>query len=55
MSGRLKPYFYFVLRVGAVLDSLQQTVKPIHVVGNRELIRQVFPLRADDEAIVLVF
>ena len=22
MSGRLKPYFYFVLRVGAILDSL---------------------------------
>ena len=22
MSGRLKPYFYFVLRVGTILDSL---------------------------------
>ena len=55
MSGRLKLYFYFVLRGGTTLDSLQQTVKPIHVVGSREHIRQDFTLRTGDEAIVLIF
>lgn len=55
MPGRLKPYFYFALRDSTTLDSLQQAVKPIHVVGNREHICQDFTLRADDKAIVLVF
>ena len=54
MSGRLKPYFYFVLRCGTIPDSLQQAMKPVHVVGNRKHIRQDFPLGADDEAIVLI-
>lgn len=54
MSSRLKPYFYFVLRVGAILDSLQQIVKPIHVVGDSEDIRQDFTLRVNDETIVLI-
>ena len=50
----LKPYFYFVLRCGTIPDSLQQAMKPVHVVGNRKHIRQDFPLGADDEAIVLI-
>ena len=54
MSSRLKPYFYFVLRVGAILDSLQQIVKPIHIVGDDEHIRQDFTLRVDDKTIVLI-
>ena len=44
MSGRLKPYFYFVLRCSTSLDFLQQTVKAIHVVGDRKHIRQNFAL-----------
>lgn len=54
MSGCLKPYFHFVLRCGAVLDSLQQAVEPIHCIGDSECIRQDFPLGADDEAIVFI-
>lgn len=45
MSGRLRPYFYFVLEAGAVLNPLQQTVEPIYVVGDREHIRQDFTFR----------
>ena len=54
MPGRLKPYFYFVLRVGAVLDSLQQTGESIHRVWNGKYICQNFTLRANDETIMLI-
>ena len=55
MSGRLKPYFYFVLCMGAILDSLQQKVESVYVVGDGKHIRQDFTFGADDEAIVLIF
>ena len=42
MSGCLKPYFYFVLRRGAVPDSLQQKVESIQRIGDGEHIRQDF-------------
>ena len=53
MSGCLKPYFHFVLWCGAVLDSLQQAVEPIHCIGDSEHIHQDFPLRTENEAIML--
>ena len=55
MPGRLKPYLYFVLRCGALPDSLQQAVESIHCVGDGKYICQNFTLGADDEAIVLIF
>lgn len=54
MSGRLKPYLYFVLRCGAILNSLQQKGESIHGVRERKRIGQDFTLGADNEAIVLV-
>lgn len=53
MSGCLKPYFHFVLWCGVVLDSLQQAVEPIHCIGDSEHIHQDFPLRTENEAIML--
>ena len=55
MSGRLKPYFYFVLCMGAILDSLQQAVETIYRIWDCERIRQDFTLGTDDEAIVFIF
>ena len=55
MSGRLKPYLYFVLWRGSLPDSLQETVKSIHVVRDSEYIRQDFTLGVDNETIVLIF
>ena len=54
MSGRLKPYLYFVLWCGAIPDSLQQAVESIHGVWNGKYIGQNFTLGVDDEAIVLI-
>ena len=54
MSSGLKPYLYFVLRCGTLSDSLQQTVKTVHVVRDRKHIRQDFTLGANDKAIVLI-
>ena len=54
MSGRLKPYFYFVLWSGTILDSLQQAAKPIHCIGDSEHIHQDFTIRTENEAIMLI-
>jgi hypothetical protein len=54
MPGSLKPYFYFVLRRGTLADPLQQTVKALQAVWNGENVREDFPIRVDDEAVVLV-
>jgi len=54
MSGRLKPYFYFVLCMGAIPDSLQQKAEPVQVVGDGKHIRQDFTLGAENEAIMFI-
>ena len=54
MSGRLKPYFYFVLCMGAIPDSSQQKAEPVQVIGDGKHIRQDFTLGAENEAIMFI-
>ena len=54
MSGSFKPYFYFILRAGAVTNGLQKCVKPFRVIGDGEDICQDFTFWAEDKAVVLV-
>ena len=42
MSGCLKPYFYFILWCGAILDLPQQEVESFQCIGDGESIRQSF-------------
>ena len=55
MPSGLKPYFYFILRCGTILDSLQQVVEPVQGIRNCEHICQDITIGTDDEAIVLIF
>lgn len=55
MSGSLKSYFYFVCWTSTAANGLQKYVKSFCVVGDGEYICQDSALRAEDEAVVLVF
>ena len=56
MSGRLKPYFYFVLRVGAILDSVvTDSRNPSMVVGIVNTSARISPSELTMETIVLIF
>ena len=54
MPGRLKPYFYAVLRCGAGPELVQQGVDALQVIGDGEHIRQGHTRGAEDEAVVLI-
>ena len=54
MPGRLKPYFYALLRCATGPELVQQGVDALQVIRDGEHIRQGHTRGAEDEAVVLI-
>ena len=54
MSGSLKPYFYFVFRFAAGLNTLQQCLKTFQIVGNGKDIGQQFALSVQNKTVLIL-
>ena len=54
MPGRLKPYFYALLRCATGPELVQQGVDVLQVIGDGEHIRQGHTRGAEDEAVVFI-
>lgn len=54
MSGSLEPYFYYVLSGRASPNFLQQAIETSYIFWDGKDVRQDYPFRTDDEAVVLI-